>query len=248
MKKKYTRSDTAPFGTWKCKECGQIFRTRAELKEHLKIIHKYVPYQGRCWNKGLTKETDSRVAASAATLSQKMRDGRVKVAFKGKHHTVEARLLMSKKRLQNIDSGKLPGRVNVKWYDVQNIKGEIFRVRGHWEENVAKKLNQLNIYWTKCKHYILYKLPDGRKKFYNPDFVIPQLNAFIEVKGWFDDKDKLKMNCVQIQHPDMKIYFINADVYKSFISDSGKLVDDYLYKIVDLNLGSAAATLPGRSV
>lgn len=29
----------------------------------------------------------------------------------------------------------------------------------------------------------------------------------------------------------MKIYFINADVYKSFISDSGNLVDDYLYKI-----------------
>jgi hypothetical protein len=35
----------------------------------------------------------------------------------------------------------LPGRVDVKWYNVQNIKGEVFRVRGHWEENVAKKLN-----------------------------------------------------------------------------------------------------------
>lgn len=216
------------YGTWKCDRCNLVFETRKHLFEH---NHQFHPIPaGSSWNKGLTQDTDKRVAQNVLCWKTKFANGEIKPSFQGRHHTIESKLLMSKKRLQNIDSGKCPGRVDVKWYDVQNNIGEIYKLRGHWEENVALKLNQLNVYWTKCKHYIQYVLPDGTKKFYNPDFVLPSLDAFIEVKGWFDDKDKLKMYCVQKQNPNMKIYFIDSTQYNDFISESGKLIDDLLYK------------------
>lgn len=228
------KKQRSPYGTWKCKYCGLIFETKNKLNQHQHNVHTPNVGEhnknGKSWCNGLTKKTSDKVLKISETLKKNYSSGKLIPAFKGKHHTPKTKLLMSQKRLQNIDSGKLPGRVNIKWYDVQNINNESYRIRGHWEENVALKLNELCIYWTKCKHYIPYKLPNGIKKFYNPDFVIPSLNAFIEVKGWFDEKDKLKMYYVQKQHPDVKIYFIDKTQYMNFISKSGKLIDKLLYK------------------
>lgn len=53
----------APYGTWKCTKCNLIFETRSKLFEHNRENHP-VP-KGQAWNKGLTKETDERVAIGA---------------------------------------------------------------------------------------------------------------------------------------------------------------------------------------
>lgn len=61
--------------------------------------------------------------------------------------------------------------VHTKWYKVTNIKGEEFSVRGTWEVNVSKHLNELGIYWIKA-HPIPYQSDIVRH--YTPDFYIPE--------------------------------------------------------------------------
>ena len=61
----------APYGTWKCEYCDDhpIFETRRKLEEHKRKFHP-IP-KGSSWNKGLTKETDERLAK--ANIKQKAR-------------------------------------------------------------------------------------------------------------------------------------------------------------------------------
>ena len=58
---------------------------------------------------------------------------------------------------------------------------------------VAKRLNNLRIYWIKAKP-IAYKSDIIRH--YIPDFYLPLTNEYIEVKGRYTDTDKLKMKLV----------------------------------------------------
>jgi len=59
-------------GGWKCSKCGLIFRTRAELRYHYK---EFGHSNNSGWNKGLTKETDSRVAKNAYAVSKSLKAG-----------------------------------------------------------------------------------------------------------------------------------------------------------------------------
>lgn len=70
----------APYGTWKCKKCNLIFETRAQLSQHNHELHPVA--KGSAWNKGLTKDTDERIA----TYVQTCKDRNHYVPFyKGKH-------------------------------------------------------------------------------------------------------------------------------------------------------------------
>jgi hypothetical protein len=87
-------------------------------------------------------------------------------------------------------------------------------------------LNELGILWSK-NHRISY-LDNGITKQYNPDFYLSHSNEFIEVKGWFSDKDRMKMNLVVQQYPDIRIFFIDRFVYKWFLEE-GNLTSSMLY-------------------
>jgi len=100
-------------------------------------------------------------------------------------------LARSKNLNEDLKSGR---RKDVKWYKVKNIVGQEFTVRGHWEENVAIKLNELNILWTRNK-WIEYF--DGDiVRHYNPDFYLDLFDAYVEVKGYYPPEDQKKMKLV----------------------------------------------------
>ena len=214
------------WGTWKCCWCDQIFETKLKLIEHKKLLHKSPPP----WNKGLTKETDERIKKSCDTFHKKFLSGDIKLV--GHPHSKETKELLSKMRSDYLASAKNAGGFrDVGWYDVKNIKDEQYTVRGLWEYNVALKLNELKIYWTK-NHYLNYFI-DNVKKIYNPDFYLPDQNAYIEVKGYFSEKDKIKMDAVLDQNSKVKIYFMKYEAYQNFIQ--GKIILDQtpIYKILD---------------
>ena len=56
--------------------------------------------------------------------------------------------------------------------------------RSAWEANVARLLNYLNVRWEYEKYTFKLVYPNGERHFYTPDFFLPELNLFIEVKGW----------------------------------------------------------------
>ena len=81
----------APYGTWKCEYCNDhpIFETRRKLEEHKRKFHP-IP-KGSSWNKGLTKETDERLAKANAKIIAKYASGELLPSWLGKHHSAETK-------------------------------------------------------------------------------------------------------------------------------------------------------------
>lgn len=207
----------APKKNWKCHRCGLIFDTRAQKQAHSKECRN-----GQAWNKGLTKETSEAVYRAAVSYSANNK------GKPGHLHTKETREKLSLARSRRIDEDR-SGFLHVKWYKVKNLNGDEYIVRGHWEENVALKLNSLGILWTKNK-WIEYSDSDGVCHRYNPDFYIPAHSIYVEVKGYYSEKDKRKMKYVVEQNKNIRIYFIGAKQYKPFID--GKIRFDNNLKLV----------------
>ena len=78
----------SPYGKWKCEYCDDhpIFETRRKLEEHKREFHP-IP-KGTSWNKGLSKETDSRIAKYVKTCKEK---NSYNPWNKGKHLSIEQR-------------------------------------------------------------------------------------------------------------------------------------------------------------
>lgn len=93
----------APYGTWKCRVCNKIFDTKQQLWKHLHANHpdNIKEFHGKGsipWNKGLTKNTDKRIAMSSAKIIEGYKSGRLTHYFKGKHHSENYKKMMSIKR------------------------------------------------------------------------------------------------------------------------------------------------------
>ena len=224
-----------------CQFCNRECPSILSLKSH-EVRCKLNPNRkewcswrkGSVWNKGLTKETSKSVAKLSTTLSENYKNGKYERTWH--HHNKETKELLSKMRSDYLASAKNAGGFrDVGWYEVKNIKDEKYTVRGLWEYNVALKLNELKIYWTK-NHYLNYFI-DNVKKIYNPDFYLPDQNAYIEVKGYFSEKDKIKMDAVLDQNPDIKIYFMQNGPYKNFITGKIDLNEVPIYQIGLFNSG-----------
>lgn len=114
-------SKRAPYGTWKCHCCDNVFNTRKELKNHLlkehDIFGKVVeginkkfacPYCGKefdtgvqigghiagCPNHPHKKMHDKAHKQRGITASERYRKGEIKNHFKGKHHSKDAKQKM----------------------------------------------------------------------------------------------------------------------------------------------------------
>lgn len=85
------------------------------------------------------------------------------------------------------------------WKDKKfEYKGIYFK--SSWEQMVAKLMDRLNIEW-------LYepKIFKVDKYFYTPDFYLPELNLWLEVKGYQSDAFKTKWNFFKLFFPTAKL-------------------------------------------
>lgn len=160
---------------------------------------------------------------SFTLLSNASKDGR----FKSRSPSDAAKLSYKKgvskptpmsesRRKQQSESFSLnnPGG-KCKWYIVNGIK-----VQGSWERDVALKLNEDNICWTRPKKdQLLWYTIDNKTKSYAPDFYLPTLDIFLEIKGYWWHNDRMKMDIVQNQHPDKKIIIIEKDSFDYIIAN-----------------------------
>ena len=96
---KYQRKN----GDWCCSEfsaqCPEIRRRNSErIKELYRNGRKPGTWGKPSWNKGLTKETDKRIAKGATTLKNGYDTGRLTSSFKGHHWSEEAKKQISESR------------------------------------------------------------------------------------------------------------------------------------------------------
>ena len=58
------------------------------------------------------------------------------------------------------------------------------------------------------KYSLQYVTNDKVQRNYFPDFYLPETNEYIEIKGYFFLKDRIKMKLVEEQNPDKKIIIL----------------------------------------
>ena len=79
-----------------------------------------------------------------------------------------------------------------------------------WEVAMAERLDHLKITWDRREDMKLpYLSKNGRKRNYIPDFYLPEYDIYIEVKGYWTDAAKHKMNSVQDINP-VKIVILES--------------------------------------
>lgn len=87
--------------------------------------------------------------------------------------------------------------------------------RSAWEANVARVLNYYNIEWEyEPKRFFFNAIVDGVAS-YQPDFYLPKLDKWIEIKGWLDEKSKIRLELFATQYPEenSKMILIDENFY-----------------------------------
>lgn len=71
-----------------------------------------------------------------------------------------------------------------------------------WEVAMAERLDANGIKWIRDKSIRLqYLTKGGRKRNYEPDFYLPELDLYIEVKGYWTDRARHKMKDICEKNP-----------------------------------------------
>jgi hypothetical protein len=195
-----------------CIQCQRICKGERSLKSHITQSHngdKDTSHRGKpkgtpSWNKGLTKDTDVRVAKGAATIKERIESGIIDIRS-GWNHSKESKSIMSKKASENNRGGRS------KWYKVNGIS-----VQGTWERDIAYKLNDLGVIWNRPKP-LKYMRYDGKDSHYTPDFYLPEFDMYLEVKGFWWGRDKEKMQNIYDQYPNLRIVVIECDLYEQIL-------------------------------
>ena len=169
-------------------ECGKAFDKHQSLNAHFSYcrIHKNgnpltrgLP--GYCgWNKGLTKETSEIMLSVSKKVSEKQTGRNLPDSWR--------------KHLSDSLKGKTGGvrDGSNKWRGVHiEMNGTIVWLDSSYELRFVNLLNSFEISWVKNRRKFPYEY--GNSKFmYIPDFYLPEMNIWIEIKGWLKDKDLAK--------------------------------------------------------
>lgn len=81
-----------------------------------------------------------------------------------------------------------------------------------WELALAERLDELNVQWERdvSKHKFAYVDQQGNQRTYFPDFYIPNLNLYIEVKGYWTAETKFKMSAVKNKHEYLNLLVLES--------------------------------------
>lgn len=162
-----------------CQYCNKQCKNLNSLKQHEirckeNPNHKessFIEYNKIAWNKGLTKETDERVAKGAKTFNDKLASG--EIIFKGTPHTEEFKKLAS----INAKKNKLGG-----WHSSQHIKYNGVRLDSSYELHVAKSLDENNIKWIRQPYFLWIDKNNNEHRYY-PDFYLSEYNVYLDPKN-----------------------------------------------------------------
>jgi hypothetical protein len=194
---------------YKCPYCNKIY-TKKGICSHIILNHttdgnirrkknNFINYNQKI-KEGKIKRNKNQfeLAKERGEIFEVSEETREKIRLKKigiPVHNLKTRGKLSEIRSKIIEELGNGGFKDIKWYKIKNINGEEFIVRGKWELLVANKLNESKILWIR-KIYLKYTDDYGVVRTYCPDFYIPELKRYIEVKGYFSEKDKKKLKAV----------------------------------------------------
>lgn len=122
-------------------------------------------------------------------------------------HVLKGRTLSKEHKEKLSKVGNHTGNTKCKYYKVFNLyMNKTISVQGTYELGYANYLNENNVNWIRDnKISMQYKKDDNIIRNYFPDFYLPDIDEYIEIKGYFYPKDREKMKLVQEQNINKKI-------------------------------------------
>lgn len=206
-----------------CKYCNKLCKNANAITQH-ELRCKQNP-NGRkyfvkrdykkCWTEEKRKELSEKMKKcykpQVYSEEEKRKMSINSKEYNRKYWTKENRrkhaLRMLEVNNKNLEAGKnLRKFVKCKTYVFQDSFGTKVFLDGTWELTFAKWLNKMNIRWKRKDISFTYNFKDHEHLYY-PDFLLCDLNMYVEVKGFEWEKDKYKWESVVSVHKE-KLYII----------------------------------------
>jgi hypothetical protein len=178
-----------------CIVCTTVFNTRVTKQQiycSTKCFH-ISRIGGTSWNKGLTRDTDERVL----DVSIKAARSRMGKPLSEAH----------KLKIKNSNIGKHGN--NPDWFGKFGIRKDLNQYfRSTWEANFARLLNYMDIKWEYEPKTLILKSCS-----YTPDFYLPELNLYIEVKGFDFGRGRPKLKLLNETNSTFPIKVLDDEGY-----------------------------------
>lgn len=158
------------------------------------------------WRDANPDEAKKAYQKAGETLKNRIKNGEIIPIWKGKHLPVEIR-----EKISQSASGGNCGFIKTKYYKIFcPYENKEVNVQGTWEYKYCKYLNENQINWVRSRKINLrFRYFDGDiKRTYYPDFYLPDENLYVEIKGYFSDNDKLKMEKVREYNKEKNILIL----------------------------------------
>lgn len=182
-----------------CNFCQKECKNENSLRNHQRFC-KLNPnrqehprgYKGKVgWSKGLTKDSDPRIAKMAEAVNRRISESPETVRKNWNHsEDTKSRLSNIKKELYISGWSGQCGRAK-KYKYCSPIAGEVL-LDGTWELLVARYLDHLQVKWERNIKRFSYQHSNGGQSTYCPDFYVNDWDSFIEVKGYETELDLIK--------------------------------------------------------
>jgi len=102
--------------------------------------------------------------------------------------------------------GTVPHTNITKLLPFEDASGRFFMMRSSWEVKYAQYLDGKSIKWDFEPHKFKYYDEYGYAHYYFPDFYLPEENAYIEIKGYYSDFSKYKVEeCTRLYNLNIKV-------------------------------------------
>ena len=205
-----------------CKTCGQEYWKWGEkgtvyCNSHCKPSKEFTLVCQYCNNEFTTKRKESKFCSVScgSKYNSKLQGLGTKVKpdivwNKGltKENSEKVKEMSKKIAIGNSNAIINGRRINTQY---KTIRPEGFDhvIRSTWEYNFAKILRYLNRQY-KYEH-TRFILSDGRT--YIPDFYDIQKDCYYEIKGYFHDDAKIKLELFRKDYPDIKLKLIDSKQY-----------------------------------
>jgi hypothetical protein len=121
------------------------------------------------------------------------------------HVAIAAKGLLTK--MMNLLSGKTTYRVT---HGKRTLVGSTW-MRSTYEARFARALDARGIAW--CYEPKWFSVAEGRA--YLPDFYVPSLDVYVEIKGWWRDDARMKFDAFVANHPNVRYALITRSELES---------------------------------
>nr|DAK01152.1 MAG TPA: Very-short-patch-repair endonuclease [Caudoviricetes sp.] len=175
-------------------------------------------FTGAGWSRGLTKETDSRVARITKTLSEKYKTGEVIPAFSGHHHSDKTKQVMAEKAKYNA------------LHQINGWKCGNSKIQNKYERQAAEFLSSVGIAFEAEKTLSKKKLGLDEYGIYNLDFLIDGI-LDLEIDG---SSHNTLENILHDEKRDSVLIANGYSVYRIKTNDNQEILAEELRRFADM--------------